>query len=412
MVRSVEVSPAHPFGFNEGELTALSIEIWESYAANITRYATLASTGIRDEVVQASREVIDVYLTALDTKILPAQATSQELTKVERRRLSQGFRPEELQRATILQSEIIWNHVSRRAPRDDLPELASLTLRIVDLLAGSRAQAQRQLSLARSASVRSHVSQLLLDEIESGTHDVTMAVEAAKSIGYDIARPGVGVVIASYPTRKARLTADEVRSFYHAIDLLQSGGTPLLGAAADGGYRVVIAGASRDLINAAIAHILEHTVGLEALTRTGVGSALPGPAGIQRSLRQANRARSIGIILEPSQPVSYFEDVDQLDIFKDDEQAIASFVRKVLSPLLQADAETGGSLVETIEMMFDCGWSRKVAAARLHLHPNTVDYRIRQAERLMGVTFDQGRSMFKILLALQLLGHVQQTSQL
>lgn len=402
---------AHPFGFSDSELTALSVEIWEAYAANIPRYATLATAGIRDEVVQASREVIDVYLKALDTKVLPPQTTSQELTKVERRRLSQGFRPEELQRATILQSEIIWNRVSRRAPQDDLPELASLTLRLVDILAGSRVQAQRQLSLARSASVRSHVSQLLLDEIEGGKHDAKLAVEAAKSIGYDIARPGVGVVIASYPSRKIRFTADEARSFYDAIDVLQSGGTPLFGAVADGGYRVVIAGTSRDLIDSTIGHILKHTAGLEGLTRTGVGSGLPGAAGIQRSLRQANRARSIGIILEPTQRVSYFEDVSGLDIFKEDEQAIASFVRNVLAPLLDSDAETGGSLVETIGVMFDCGWSRKLAASKLHLHPNTVDYRIRQAERLMAVQFDQGRPMFKILLALQLLDYVRPMSQ-
>src|SRR5262249_2741915 len=160
----------------DSELTTLSVEIWEAYAANIPRYATLATEGIRDEVVQASREVIDVYLKVLDSKVLPPQSTSQELTKVERRRLSQGFRPEELQRATILKSEIIWTRVSRRAPQDDLPDLASLTLRLVDILAGSRAQAQRQLSLARSASVRSHVSQLLLGEIESGEHDAKIAV--------------------------------------------------------------------------------------------------------------------------------------------------------------------------------------------------------------------------------------------
>src|SRR5690606_16580419 len=43
------------------------------------------------------------------------------------------------------------------------------------------------------------------------------------------------------------------------------------------------------------------------------------------------------------------------------------------------------SLLETLEVHVHHGCNRRRTAAALHLHPNTIDYRLRQVEALMGM---------------------------
>ena len=50
----------------------------------------------------------------------------------------------------------------------------------------------------------------------------------------------------------------------------------------------------------------------------------------------------------------------------------------------QARALWLGQLRDTVRVFPDCGGSYTQAAARLHLHKNTVHYRVRKAEELRG----------------------------
>lgn len=393
----------HPFGFVDDEIDALAVAIWEAYETDIPRYAYFAESSLRDDVVAASRNAIEVYLRVMDTGVLPDRNAAQEIIKVERRRLSQGFRPEELQRAAILQYDLLWHAISDRVTPERLPALASLTLRLVDVLAGSRSQAQHQLTMTQMANVRSYVSELLLNEIETPEHDSAVSEEAAKSIGYNLTAPNVGIVLGSDHRSPFRTTTAQVRSFHRALDRVRKSGIEVLGAVADDGYRMVVSARRRSIIGPTIDLLIEQTEGLDSMARAGVGTGLPGLSGIRRSLRQAARARTISALLDPDARTAFYDDIAPLDIFVDDEVGLRSFARRTLAPLIAADEESGGNLLETVQVMFDCGWSRKLTASRLHLHPNSIDYRIKQAERLLGTSFDQGRSMFKILLALQLM---------
>ncbi|WP_306313942.1 PucR family transcriptional regulator, partial [Streptomyces hydrogenans] len=56
----------------------------------------------------------------------------------------------------------------------------------------------------------------------------------------------------------------------------------------------------------------------------------------------------------------------------------------VLGPLLGAGRGSGAMLLETLRtfLAHDCSWARTAAA--LHLHVNTVHYRVRRIEALTG----------------------------
>ncbi|MEU2787379.1 helix-turn-helix domain-containing protein [Streptomyces sp. NPDC007100] len=62
----------------------------------------------------------------------------------------------------------------------------------------------------------------------------------------------------------------------------------------------------------------------------------------------------------------------------------AVFWARTLRPLLPGQDTTGGTLLRTLEtfLAHDASWSRTAAA--LHLHVNTVRYRIQRIERLTG----------------------------
>ena len=60
------------------------------------------------------------------------------------------------------------------------------------------------------------------------------------------------------------------------------------------------------------------------------------------------------------------------------------FAERVLGPVLEYDRRHGGGLLETLEVYLGCEGSWRQAADRLHLHLNTVRYRIGRIEELTG----------------------------
>lgn len=78
-----------------------------------------------------------------------------------------------------------------------------------------------------------------------------------------------------------------------------------------------------------------------------------------------------------STPVSYDALLDLLP-----EQVRARFATGLLAPLIDYDARHGSDLVETLRVFLDAGASWQNAAATLHVHVNTLRYRVGRIEAL------------------------------
>jgi hypothetical protein len=74
--------------------------------------------------------------------------------------------------------------------------------------------------------------------------------------------------------------------------------------------------------------------------------------------------------------------------------------RRVLGPVLDYDAEHGGSLLTTLAVFLDCAGSWAKAAAKLHVHVNTLRYRIGRIEELADVDLDDFGQRVDVYLAL------------
>ena len=77
-----------------------------------------------------------------------------------------------------------------------------------------------------------------------------------------------------------------------------------------------------------------------------------------------------------------------------------SLRRRVLGPVLDYDAEHGGSLLTTLAVFLDCSGSWAKAAAKLHVHVNTLRYRIGRIEELADVDLEDFGQRVDVYLAL------------
>ena len=83
------------------------------------------------------------------------------------------------------------------------------------------------------------------------------------------------------------------------------------------------------------------------------------------------------------------------------EELRRSLRRRLLGPVLDYDAEHRSDLVGTLRVFLDCSGSWTTAAARLHVHVNTLRYRVGRVEDLLGVDLSNFTERVDLYLALQ-----------
>jgi sugar diacid utilization regulator/putative methionine-R-sulfoxide reductase with GAF domain len=74
-----------------------------------------------------------------------------------------------------------------------------------------------------------------------------------------------------------------------------------------------------------------------------------------------------------------------------------------LEPLVRSDAETGAQHVRTLAAFLRSDRRLKPAAAALHVHVNTLRYRLARIERLLGVDLEDVEARFQLELAVRVL---------
>jgi DNA-binding PucR family transcriptional regulator len=84
-----------------------------------------------------------------------------------------------------------------------------------------------------------------------------------------------------------------------------------------------------------------------------------------------------------------------------DSRAGRRLVESALGPLLEPSEERR-RLLETLDAFFRGGSHLKVAASLLHVHPNTLAYRIRQIRRLTGLDLERSEDRLRAEVAVHL----------
>ena len=91
---------------------------------------------------------------------------------------------------------------------------------------------------------------------------------------------------------------------------------------------------------------------------------------------------------------------------------LESFARRVLRPLLEPERGHGGDLLRTLQVFLEEDRVQRRAAARCFVHVNTIVYRVRRIEELLGVDLGDPSTVFDLTLALRILDLLGETSSL
>ena len=131
-----------------------------------------------------------------------------------------------------------------------------------------------------------------------------------------------------------------------------------------------------------------------------LGSPLPGVEGFRRSHRQAKRGRNV-VIAAGADPASVVAASDPgfsaAALLSDDLDESRQWVQEVLGPL-SSDTDNDARLRETLRVFLRGGASYKSASDLLHLHSNSIKYRVQRAIERRGRPIGDDRLDVEIAL--------------
>jgi purine catabolism regulator len=135
----------------------------------------------------------------------------------------------------------------------------------------------------------------------------------------------------------------------------------------------------------------------------GIARPSTGPAKWVQSLQQARESWRLGKEWKGA-PVTYFGDLGlyQLLTALGSNPEAMRFFRKTLGRLITHDDNKNAELVETLEAFFACHGNLSQTANRLHIHRNTLTYRLERIATITQLDLDDPDARFSLQLALKL----------
>ncbi|OKJ91397.1 hypothetical protein AMK34_38415 [Amycolatopsis sp. CB00013] len=140
--------------------------------------------------------------------------------------------------------------------------------------------------------------------------------------------------------------------------------------------------------------------------RVALGDPASGLDGFRGTHQQALQAQAVALMAGDglSRSVTTASQLGPLALVAADTAAVATWVRTVLGALADDD-EQHRRMRETVWAYLSSGSSLMLASQELHLHKNTIQYRLRKAEQARGRPLSEGRIDVEVaLLACRLLG--------
>jgi|DewCreStandDraft_5_1066085.scaffolds.fasta_scaffold00030_83 purine catabolism regulator len=239
-----------------------------------------------------------------------------------------------------------------------------------------------------------------LDDLLSGAlPSEESALRRARRFGYDLTRPRVALFFRGAPEMRLaeELERELARRQVDAIIAVRSGGVavlyPLDGTLDAAGLKGVV-----ERIRAAVA-LACRTPELSV----GIGRYRPGITALHESYREAEQAAITGERVYGPGRVTYFGDLGlyRLLLSLQDSPALREFYEETVAALVEYDRRNKTELVRTLEGYFEAHDSPTEAAQLLHVHRNTLLYRLRRIEEITGLSLDDAEVRLALHLALR-----------
>lgn len=254
-----------------------------------------------------------------------------------------------------------------------------------------------------------------LDDLLSGSFPTDEAVLArGRQLGYDLAKPQTVFILGVDPgandaaPQEALATAARQRRRFAEVarSIVQRLEPRALAAERDGTLVALLStnASAEEVVERARMEIEEALP--EIAISAGIGRAVTQPRDLVRAQREAMQAYEIGQrLLGGKRTVKYAElGIERLLFHLLGNPELERFALEVLGDLLAYDAQHGGELVRTLEVFLRCNANHVRAAQELHLHRNTLLYRLGRVREILGRDLEQAETRLALQVALRLRG--------
>jgi PucR C-terminal helix-turn-helix domain len=365
------------------QLPAILTEVREEFGGDWPEYAEFLGHE-QDEVTTAARAFLTWLVELADQPQAPADlsphiALFESVGRVESR---EGRELSTLLSAYQVGGRVAWRHVSRAALElgvepSSLAGLAEAVFVFVDQLSAASARGYVW-EQSEAVAERERRREELVDLLLSGRADLAAVRGAAVRAGWALpAQASIIITDSENPIGNTFLSRFDIRSLPVRRPGLIAAIVP---DPAGPGRRGSLARALRGA-----RAVVGHAVPLQHL---------PASVSIAQTAAELQRA---GILVDD--PVFADEHLDAILVHRDPE-LLTALQRKVLAPLDAQPSASRERLIETLRSWLRHFGDRRAVAQELHVHPQTVRYRMGQLHTLFGSTLDSPEFRAQLLLAL------------
>jgi purine catabolism regulator len=142
---------------------------------------------------------------------------------------------------------------------------------------------------------------------------------------------------------------------------------------------------------------------VEAPVSVGVGRPHPGVEGIRQSYGEADGALTLGTRIRGAGQIAHFAELGlyRLLLALRSTTELDAFYHETLGTLAEYDRKNDGELVKTLDAYFACLGSPTDAAERLHVHRNTLLYRLHRIQEIAAIDLSDAEIRLALHLSLR-----------
>lgn len=128
-----------------------------------------------------------------------------------------------------------------------------------------------------------------------------------------------------------------------------------------------------------------------------------------RFYRQATSAVKLGVHMNDESPICYYRDYfiyEMLQIFEKEDKEIRFLIHPGLMQLYLYDQEKGSEFIKTLRQYLVCPGQPSTVAKHLHIHKNTLLYRMGKIKEITGCDFVAGEDFMNFNLSFKIMDYL------
>ncbi|MFC3886068.1 helix-turn-helix domain-containing protein [Bacillus songklensis] len=156
-----------------------------------------------------------------------------------------------------------------------------------------------------------------------------------------------------------------------------------------------------------------HSKNYETEVTVGIGRVKPGLLYVHKSLQEATKClKFIQSYNFENKVLSYTDLGVQRFILQNPEEELIDYIHEVLGPLIEYEHSRKGELLMTLFVYLERNQNVKKAADALHIHTNTLNYRLKRIEEILLINLTDSKQLFNIHLAISIYQYIKNKASL